>query len=35
MGTALPVENILVLWAIAMSGFTVAYLLFSQRDISH
>ncbi len=35
MGTALPVENILVLWAIAMSGFTVAYLVFSQRDISH
>jgi len=35
MGTALPVENILVLWAITMSGFTVAYLLFSQRDISH
>jgi len=35
MGSALPVENILVLWAIAMSGFTVAYLLFSQRDISH
>ena len=35
MGTALPVENILVLWAVAMSGFTVAYLLFSQRDISH
>jgi ABC-2 type transport system permease protein len=35
MGTALPVENILVLWAIAMTGFTVAYLLFSQRDISH
>ena len=35
MGTALPVENILVLWAIAMSGFTLAYFLFSQRDISH
>lgn len=35
MGRALPVENILVLWAIAMSGFTLAYFLFSQRDISH
>ena len=35
MGTALPVENVVVLWAIAMSGFTVAYFLFSQRDISH
>lgn len=35
MGIALPVENILVLWAIAMSGFTVAYAIFSQRDISH
>jgi ABC-type transport system involved in multi-copper enzyme maturation permease subunit len=35
MGTALPVENVLVLWAIAMTGFTLAYYLFSQRDISH
>jgi hypothetical protein len=35
MGTELPIENILVLWAIAMTGFTVAYFLFSQRDISH
>ena len=35
MGSELPVENILVLWAIAMSGFTVAYAIFSQRDISH
>lgn len=35
MGSPLPVENILVLWAIAMSGFTVAYFLFTQRDISH
>ena len=35
MGTALPVENILVLWAIATTGFTMAYFLFSQRDISH
>src|SRR6266576_1520480 len=34
-GTALPIENILVLWAIAMTGFTMAYFLFSQRDISH
>jgi ABC-2 type transport system permease protein len=35
MGTELPVENILVLWAIAMTGFTLAYFFFSQRDISH
>jgi ABC-2 type transport system permease protein len=35
MGSDLPVENILVLWAIAMTGFTLAYFFFSQRDISH
>jgi hypothetical protein len=35
MGRELPVENMLVLWAIAMTGFTLAYLFFSQRDISH
>ena len=35
MGTELPVENMLVLWALAMTGFTLAYFLFSQRDISH
>lgn len=34
MGTPLPVENVLLLWAIAMSGFTIAYALFSLRDIS-
>jgi hypothetical protein len=35
MGDPLPMENILVLWAIAMTGFIVAYFAFSQRDISH
>lgn len=35
MGSPLPVENLVVLWAVAMSGFVVAYLVFSQRDISH
>jgi ABC-2 type transport system permease protein len=35
MGTELPITNMIVLWAIAMTGFTIAYLLFSQRDISH
>jgi len=35
MGTPLPAENILVLLAIAMTGFTMAYFLFTQRDISH
>lgn len=34
MGSELPVENIFVLWAIAMSGFTLAYAFFSQRDIA-
>lgn len=24
MGTELPIENMLVLWAIAMTGFTIA-----------
>jgi ABC-2 type transport system permease protein len=27
-------ENLLILWAIAMTGFTLAYLAISQRDIS-
>jgi ABC-2 type transport system permease protein len=35
MGKELPIENMLVLWAIAMTGFTLAYFFFSQRDISH
>ena len=35
MGSELPIGNMLVLWAVAMSGFILAYLLFSQRDISH
>jgi ABC-2 type transport system permease protein len=34
MGDPLPMENLLVLGAIAMTGFTVAYLIISQRDIS-
>ena len=34
MGDPLPVENLLVLWAIAITGFTVAYLIMSQRDIA-
>jgi ABC-2 type transport system permease protein len=34
MGDPLPVENLLVLWAIAMTGFTVAYFIILQRDIS-
>jgi len=35
MGTELPITNMIVLWAVAMTGFTFAYFLFSQRDISH
>ena len=34
MGDPLPVENLLVLGAIAMTGFTVAYFIISHRDIS-
>ena len=34
MGDPLPVENLLVLGAIAMTGFTLAYFIISQRDIS-
>ena len=34
MGDPLPVENLLVLGAIALTGFTLAYLIISQRDIS-
>lgn len=33
-GSPLPVENLLVLWAIAMTGFALAYFVISQRDIS-
>jgi ABC-2 type transport system permease protein len=35
MGTELPLGNMIVLAAIALTGFTVAYYLFSRRDISH
>jgi ABC-2 type transport system permease protein len=35
MGSSLPAENVLVLCAIALSSFTVAYLIYTQRDISH
>lgn len=34
MGSPLPVGSLLILWAIAMTGFTLAYLIISQRDIS-
>jgi len=33
-GAPLHVENLLVLWAIAMTGFIAAYLIMSQKDIS-
>ena len=35
MGNRLPAKNILVLAGIAVSGFGLAYVLFSRRDISH
>jgi ABC-2 type transport system permease protein len=35
MGNALPAKNLLVLAGIAVSGFSLAYILFSRRDISH
>ena len=34
MGDPLPMENLLVLGAIAMTGFTLSYFSISQRDIS-
>jgi len=33
-GDPLRPENLLVLWAIATTGYTLAYLIISQRDIS-
>jgi hypothetical protein len=33
-GDPLRPENLLVLWAMAMSGYVVAYLVISLRDIS-
>jgi ABC-2 type transport system permease protein len=33
-GEPLRLENLLVLWAITMTGYTVAYGIISQRDIS-
>jgi len=33
-GSPMCLENLLVLWAMAMTGFTMAYLIMSQRDIS-
>jgi hypothetical protein len=33
-GRPLQVENLLVLWAITATGYTLAYLILSQRDIS-
>jgi ABC-2 type transport system permease protein len=33
-GGPLPVENLVVLGAMALTGFTVAYFIISQRDIS-
>jgi ABC-type transport system involved in multi-copper enzyme maturation permease subunit len=33
-GKPLPVEDLLVLWAIGMTGYTVAYFVMAHRDIS-
>lgn len=35
MGTPLEIKNLLVLLAIALAGFTLSYIFFSRRDISH
>ena len=35
MGNPLPVKNIVTLASIALSGFLLAYIFFSRRDISH
>jgi hypothetical protein len=34
MGDPLPVENLLLLGAIAITGFTLACFMISHRDIS-
>jgi ABC-2 type transport system permease protein len=34
MGHELYLENVVVLWAVGMTGYIVAYFLFSRRDIS-
>ncbi len=34
MGNPLPAENLIVLWAIAMTGFIAAGFIITQRDIS-
>lgn len=34
MGDPVPVENLTVLWAVGMTGFALAYLIISERDIS-
>jgi hypothetical protein len=33
VGSPFHFENFLVLWAVAMTGFILAYLVISQRDI--
>jgi len=35
MGESLPVKNLVVLAAIALAGYALAYVVFSRRDISH
>jgi len=35
MGKALPAKHLFVLGGITVAGFTLAYVLFSRRDISH
>jgi len=35
MGSPLPLHNLVVLGAIAIAGFLLAYFFFSRRDISH
>ncbi len=34
MGDPLPMENLIVLWAVATTGFTLAYFIISERDMS-
>jgi len=35
MGNPLPAKNLIVLGAVAVSGFIAAYVLYARRDISH
>lgn len=35
MGNPVPLKNLIVLTCIALAGFTISYIVFSMRDITH